>query len=196
MSNHTHDLENVLEDLGETASETDGDLSVGDAIDAFANRSFGALLTLIALVAALPLIGAIPGMSIVTGALIILVAGQFLYGRETPWTPESLRKLSIDSEMMEKAVDKAKPYAAFIDSFIRPRLTQLTDGKLMSRVIAVASIFLALIFFPMALIPGGVYLPALSVMALGLALLGRDGVLAIAGLLGAAASLALVFFAA
>lgn len=194
-SSSTHDLENVLEDLESAAEQCDGPLSVGEALDAFAHRSFGALLTVIALVAALPLIGAIPGVSILTGALVILVAVQFLFGRDTPWTPKWLREISIDAETVRAGADKAKPYAARVDSVIRPRLTQITKGAWARTSIAVLSILLALLFFPAALVPFGVWVPALSVMALGLALLANDGLLALIGVIGGVGSLALVIYA-
>lgn len=189
----THDLENVLDDLAACADEADGALSLGRALDVFARRSFGALLTIIAVVAALPVIGAIPGVSILTGTLLILVAGQFLLGRGSPWIPQRLRDLSIAPEKMKKAVEIVKPYAGYVDAVIRPRLAYLTDQPAARAAIAVMSIFLALLFYPMAVIPGGVWVPALSVMALGLALVARDGLLAIIGAAGAVATLALLW---
>ena len=111
----THDLENVLEELQSAAENADGPLTVGDALNAFAHRSFGALLTLAGLVAALPVIGAIPGVSILTGALVILIAAQFLMGRETPWTPGWLRDFSVDAETMRKGAEKAKLASASCD---------------------------------------------------------------------------------
>ncbi len=192
MANDTHDLENVLDGLDEAARKADAELTVGDAIDAFAARSFGALLTMVALVAALPVIGAVPGVSVATGALVILIAIQFLAGKRRPWAPERLRSLSVDAGTMRDVVRRMRPYAAWIDRFIRPRLTFLTDGPVQQTVIALAAIALALLFFPAALIPGAVWAPALSVMLLGLALLGNDGVLALLGAAFAAGSIALV----
>ncbi|MEO1329063.1 MAG: exopolysaccharide biosynthesis protein [Pseudomonadota bacterium] len=187
MSSETHDLENVLEALDETAQEAEGKLTVGQTVDAFAQRSFGALLTMVSLIAALPIIGAIPGVSILTGTIVILIAAQYLIGRETPWLPDRLRKISVDPATLQNGIEKVKPYVARVDAVIKPRWTVLTEGPVARTSIAIASIALAIIFYPMAVIPGGVWLPALAVMALGLALVGRDGVLAaIGGALGLA----------
>lgn len=188
----THDLENVLDALSDCAEEAGDALSVGRALDVFAERSFGALLTVIAAIAALPVIGAIPGVSILTGTLIILVAAQFLIGRKSPWIPRRLRALTIPPDKMKSAVETVKPYAGRVDDVIRPRLTALTRGAAAEAAIAVLSILLALLFYPAAVIPGGVWVPALSVMALGLALVARDGALAIVGAFGGIASLALL----
>ena len=191
-ASNTHDLEKVLEALEEEACDANNELSVGRTLDAFASRSFGALLTMVALVAALPVIGAIPGVSILTGSLIILISVQFLIGRDTPWIPGKLRDLSINPESMRSAISKTKPYASYVDAIIKPRLTFLTDGPVARSVIALLTIFLAVIFYPMALIPGGVWLPSISVMALGLALLGQDGLLALFGGAGAIGSLLMI----
>ena len=191
----THDLENTLDDLTDAARSADSELTVEDLLDAFAQRSFGALLTVAALVAALPLIGAIPGVSIVTGALILLISVQMLLGRRTPWTPQRLRRIPLDAETLEKAVEKTRPVAAWIDGLIKPRLAFLADGAAARTAIALASIGLAVLFFPLALIPGGVWPPSLAIVALGLALVANDGVLTLIGAAGAAGTLALLVWA-
>ncbi len=190
----THDLENVLDDLGDAAEASDKRMSVGDVLEAFEARSFGALLTLVALIAALPVIGAIPGVSILTGTLIVLIAGQYVVGRTTPWIPERLRQLSVGADSMRSGVEAARPYAARIDKVVRPRLTFLTSSRAAKTVIAAGAVALALLFYPMALVPGGVWPPALSVMALGLALLSGDGVLALVGGVGGVGSIAALFW--
>lgn len=195
----THDLEDILDGLMEAAEaageEEGGKLSVERVLDAFAERTFGALLSVIALIASLPIIGAIPGMSILTGTLIILIAGQVLIGRQTPWTPPALRRLSMNYETALKGIKASRPYVRKIDALIRPRLTVLTQGRIAQTAIAVASVLLAAFFYPMALVPGGVWAPALGVLALGLALVGNDGVLAIVGALFAAATVGLTIWA-
>lgn len=196
MANDTHDLENVLDGLQEAAEEAGDGITVGETVDAFAARSFGALLTMVALVAALPVIGAIPGVSIITGTIIILISLQYLVGRDAPWIPNRIREMSIGADKLKDAIDVTRPYAAKVDSVIRPRLTILTKGPVAGAAIAAAAIILALLFYPLALIPGGVWAPSLSIVALGLALLGNDGVLAVFGGLGAAASIALIAWAA
>lgn len=191
----THDLEEVLDGLRESAEDaSDGKMTVGDTVDAFAARSFGALLTMVALVAAMPIIGAIPGVSILTGTIIVLVCLQFLAGRDAPWLPKRVRDISIDADKMTSAIETVRPYVAKVDRVIRPRLTFLTKGGAPQTIIAIASIFLAALFYPAAFIPGGVWVPSLAVLFLGLALVGNDGVLALIGWAGAAGSIALLFW--
>jgi len=192
MSDEPQDLEDMLGRLQDAAEKGEGAMSVGEMLDVFDSRSFGALLTLIALLAMIPIVSAIPGFSILTGSLLILVAGQYLLGRPTPWIPEKLRSVSVGRETMCKAVAKSKPYAARIDQYLKPRLQPLTTNAVSRMLIALATIALALSFYPLALIPGGVTIPAVSIVALGLALVARDGVLALIGGGGVAASFAAV----
>ena len=196
MTSSPENLEDVLVKLEEAASSGEGNMTIGEMLDAFAERSFGALLTLIALLACIPVISAIPGFSILTGTLLILVALQYLFGRTSPWIPDKLRSFSVDRETMQTAVKRSRPYAAAVDRYIRPRWTFLAQASVMKSLIALSSIALAATFYPLALVPGGVTLPALSIAALGLALIGRDGVLAVIGGIGvvATASLLVWFF--
>ncbi len=158
-------------------------VSVGNVVDAFEDRSIGALCTIIGLIAASPLVGAIPGMSILTAALIMLAAGQFVFGRKQPWIPDTLRKRSIDRQTLEKGVKKARPYAEWIDRYIKPRLNWLVGSRVQRRLIAAFMCILALVMIPLALVPWGVLPPALGVIVFGIALLGRDGAFAAAGYL-------------
>lgn len=179
MGNETDEKE-VLEDVLDTLlEEADGSqISVRDVLSAFDDRSFGALLTVIGLIAATPIIGAIPGISILCGLLVLLVAGQYVVGRSNPWIPSSLSDRAIDREKFERGLDRARPYAKWIDTFVRPRLSWLVGGQTQRRLIAVAACALALAMFPLALVPWGVLPAAAGVMAFGMAILGRDGIFA------------------
>jgi len=172
-------LTELLDDL--VRSSENGTLSVGNVVSAFEDRSFGALATVIGLIAALPIIGAIPGVSIVAGALILLIAGQYLAGRNHPWVPRFLRDRDVDDKKLEKAVEKAKPTTRWIDKYVKRRLDWLVAGSLQRRIIALAMCVLALAMMPLALVPWGVQPPATAIVFLGVAILGRDGYFAAAG---------------
>lgn len=155
--------------------------SVGEMMSAFGNRSYGALITAIGLVAAMPLIGAIPGVSVITGLLIIMVIAQYLAGRENPYAPSFITERSIEREKFEKAIDKSEPYAAWVDKFLKQRLTFVVGGPVQRVVLGGVVIFLAATMVPLALVPWGVQPPATAIVLLGLALIARDGVMAILG---------------
>ncbi|MEO0852034.1 MAG: exopolysaccharide biosynthesis protein [Cyanobacteria bacterium J06648_11] len=184
MSNDSTSGEaNVLDDvLSELEQAIDGDqTTVGTILSAFQDRSFGALYTLVALIAAMPIIGAIPGVSIITGVILILIASQSLIGRDHIWVPSSIRERSVGSDTLMTGVEKAKPYAQKVDGFIKPRWQFLVAGPVARRTISAIIILLALTMIPLALIPWGIQPPATAIVLFGVALMARDGVFAVLG---------------
>ena len=65
----------------------------------------------------------------------------------------------------------------------------------MAQVIGVATLLLGAAMVPLELVPFAVYAPGAALLALGLALSARDGVLAIFGLIASALSGGLVYVA-
>lgn len=185
-------LTDVLDDLVDASNG--GEISVDDVLDAFDDRGFGVLCTVLGLIAAFPVIGAIPGVSVVVGLMVLLIAGQAIFGLQHPWVPTVLRERSIPDEKLEKGADKARPYTEWIDQYIKPRLEWLTHGALRRRLIAVAMCVMAVLMIPLALVPWGVQPPATAIVMFGIALVGRDGVFAALGYALAAISVFFFFY--
>lgn len=162
----------------------DGDgkrLTVGEVVASLNDRGFGALCAVIGALAAMPVIGAVPGVSIGSALLILLIAGQQVVGQRSLWIPKSLAKRSFERATLEKGLDAVRPYAQWIDTVIKPRLTWFVGGDTERRLMATAIAVLALVMIPLALIPWGVFPPALAITAFGIAITGRDGVFALIG---------------
>ncbi len=175
--------ETVMSDvLDHFVENTEGDkVSLGDLLRALDTRSFGPLLLVPALIALSP-VGAVPGMSIVTGSLIILIAGQMFFTRH-PWLPSRLLNFSFPRTRLEDAVKKIQPWVKWMERALGQRLVFLTKTPA-DYVIAVISILLALTFYPLALLPGAVALPSFTIALLAVALTARDGLLALLGFAG------------
>jgi hypothetical protein len=173
--------DDVLGDVFDRVEENiDGDkVSVGTILSSFEDRSFGALLTVVGAVAALPVVGAIPGVSIVTGTLAVLIAGQFLFGRDNPWIPATLRDRAVSADTLKKAISESRSVVGWIDSVVKPRLTWLIKGDVATRLAALVVCQLAVAMMPLALVPWGVQPPATAILLFGIALLGRDGLFAL-----------------
>lgn len=163
-------------------SGTDGEekTTLGELFDALGTRSYGPLLLLPALIAASPL-GAIPGMSVVTGALIFLIAGQALLGRTQPWLPRWLLGFSFSRDKLASADDTLRPWLKWVERFITNRLPALVSPP-MVRVVAAVSMLLAVSFFPLALLPFAVFAPSSAILLLSVGLIARDGALILLGL--------------
>lgn len=180
-------LSDIAERIGDSS---DGDqVSVKDMITTIGKRAFGPLLLMFGLLALSP-VGAIPGASVVLGALIILVAAQVLFGRDSPWFPKRLTRISVDSHKVQSAVNKINPYLSKIDKFLRPRWRFMMSSPA-PHIVALFCIVLALLMYPLALVPWGVAAPSLAIVVLGVGLTNHDGVVLAAGLVIATAALGL-----
>ena len=168
-----HALTGTLDTIREG---TDGDkITVHALIEALNSRGFGPLLIGPALITILPT-GAIPGMPDVCSLIVILMSLQILFRRSHPWIPSKLADFSFSREKFLDALDKAKPYTERVDKVIYPRLKYFT-GEQFEPVIAVMAILLSVCIMIMGFIPFLAALPASGILFLGLALVGRDGLM-------------------
>ncbi len=174
MANDPHSIGDILDQLEGLADKGDR-VSLGDAVEAFGNRSYGPFLLVPALIEVSP-IGGIPGLPTVLAAVIILFAAQMVWGREHLWLPGILRRRSARSETVRKATAKLRGVARRADRWFHGRLPALTGGVFV-RIAAAASIVLALTVPPLELLPFASTAPMAAIAAFGLALLVRDGLL-------------------
>ncbi len=168
--------------------EADGNqIEINDVIDAFGHRSFGSLILVPALLATLPT-GAIPGVPVILGLVIILVCVQLLLGKSSPWIPNRLRSISVDYDVFENAIQRFRPLFQRLDSVLSPRMEWLTKPPFL-QVVAVLAILLSLSFLPLEFIPFAVAAPGSAIIALGMGIATRDGLVILVGLTLCAATL-------
>lgn len=153
-------------------------VALGDLVSGLRDRSFAPLMVLFAVPNVFLYL---PGSSAVTGLPLMILALQLIAGRSSVWLPKAVSDRSIDRALFAKIVHYSLPWVERIEKLARPRLwpgaTVLAD-----RVIGVACFVLAaLLFLPIPFANG---VPALAIIALGLALSERDGVWLIAGFIG------------
>jgi hypothetical protein len=153
----------------------EGEVTIGEIVEAFGRRAFGALLLVFSVPNLLPLP---PGSSTVLGAPLVLLAPQVAIGVRVPWLPKGLKARRMSRPDLRKAFDRLIPWLDRIEQASRPRLTWMF-GSLGDRLIGLACTLLALVLI--LPIPFGNMLPAATVGVLSLALIQRDGVLAIIG---------------
>lgn len=181
------DLEGLLDRLAERIKSDR--MTLGEMVEAVEDRGFGPILLVPALLSMLPT-GAIPGMPTLLAVLILLVAGQMLYGRSHPWLPRRLRKVGISREKFMTGRQKVQPVVRFIDRFVHPRLTFLST-PVAARLLAALAILMAFTMPPLELVPFAGTLPGLSLLFLALGLSARDGVLILIGVVFGAGGLTL-----
>ena len=160
-------------------------ISVADIFAAMGDRAFGALMLIFALPNIIP---TPPGTSAILGAPLVFLAAQMTVGM-TPWLPQLIARRSMLRTDFAALVLRLGPWLARAERLLTPRLVGLTRGPA-ERVIGAVSLILAVILF--LPLPLGNILPALTISLFSLAMLERDGLWVVAGLVMSVVSLVVV----
>ncbi|PZR35626.1 exopolysaccharide biosynthesis protein [Caulobacter segnis] len=180
-------LAEVIEGFGEDERPT---LTVGEMLDAFDSRAFGAMLLVFGLLNTLPLP---PGSSTILSLPILFLAPQIAMGADHPWLPKKLTEKPLKRDDMRGLFRRLAPIVRSMELITRPRLRPMF-APVGERAIGVVCTLLALVL--VLPIPLGNLAPGATVAILALALLQRDGILALAGYLMALFSGGLLFLSA
>lgn len=178
-------LSDVLRDL---ESGLGPRIALGDLISGLRDRSFAPLMVLFAVPNVFLYL---PGSSVITGLPLIILALQLVAGRSSVWLPRVLRDRSVERAGFARIVRYSLPWVERIERLARPRLWPGATASV-DRLIGVACLVMALLLFLPIPFANGV--PALAIIALGLALSERDGVWLTLGFL--ASFFAIIFVAA
>ncbi|MFC4257917.1 exopolysaccharide biosynthesis protein [Marinobacter lacisalsi] len=173
-----------LEGLLERIRKTDGDgrqVTVREILDAAGTRSFGPVAVLAGLVVLAPLVGDLPGVPTLMGMLVILTVGQRLFRRNYIWLPGWLSQRQVPRDKLHKGLALLRKPARFLDRFTAPRLTWLMTGG-GNLLLALACLVVALALPLMEFVPFSANGGGLALMTFGLAMIARDGVVAVLAL--------------
>ena len=170
------------------ARRREEEIVLGDILDFFGERAFGALMLVLALPMATPL-SAIPGISSVFGLPLVVICAQFMLGYPRPLLPAPLARRTIRREALVRAVERADPWLARIERVVHPRLPALTGAAAERALGAVCVVMAILLALP---IPGANQPPAVAVALFAVGLVERDGVFAILGWIAAFAAIVIV----
>ena len=132
----------------------------------------------------------IPWLSTITGVPIVFLVAQMLMGYDAPNLPAFIGEKSVERGRLQDLLDRTRPWILRLERAIHPRLGGWTTGA--------AGVWLSLAMLVNALILAlpiqfDNFPPAWAVMFFALALLERDGLMALAGWM---ASLATVIWTA
>lgn len=183
-------LSDVVDQLVDQAEQEDGEVSIQSVLDAFAGRLFGPLLLVPGLLIVTPL-GGIPTLPTLMGAVVVLISVQTLFGRTHPWLPRWIAERSVGREKFVSAMKRFRPWARRIDRITSPRLEYLITGRMKYGVAAIC-VVVALTLPPLELVPFAAFAPGVAIALLGLAITTHDGVIGLAGLVAAAATVGTV----
>jgi hypothetical protein len=165
-------LSDILKDL---ADHEEPQISVAQLVDRFGGRALGGLLLIFGLACTLPLP---PGGTTIFGLPLLLLAPQLVFGARHPWLPAKVRRGAIATDDLRKGLPRVLPWLQRVEAVSRPRFSFLFMG-VGERLIGLICFLLAVVLI--LPIPLGNILPAAAVSLLSLALIQRDGLLALFG---------------
>lgn len=169
----------VLERIG---AREEPKLHLGELVNAFGERGFGALMLFLGLISAV--IGAVPGTTTVLGAPIVLIAFQLVIRRDQLWLPKWALKGSLDRSAYRDAVAKVMKPLRSVERISRPRLLFMsTDAAEM--LIGLICMLLAIVL--MLPITGGNLIPSLIIAAFGFGMTQKDGLIVLIAMAATAA---------
>lgn len=161
----------ALADLLEAFPEEQ--VTVGEILSRLEGQAFGLLLLLLALPNCIP---NIPGLSTIFGVMMIAPAVQLILGRGELWLPRRVRSWTIPRDALRMAIKGALPVLSRIERYVAPRWTMLVSAPF-TQLLGLQTLLLALVLI--LPIPLGNWPPGMTVAATALALLQRDGRLAL-----------------
>ena len=183
-------MEELLDRI-ESAVGDDNRITFDEILDHVGHRSFGPLILLAGLVTVMPIVGDIPGMSATMGLFVLLTSGQMLLRRDHFWLPAWLLNRSVTKGKLCKALGWMQKPARFLDKLLRPRLKLFVNGG-GTMAIALVCTVIALFMPAMEFIPFSANGAGLALTAFGLALIGRDGLIAVFALIVTGGTLGLL----
>ncbi|HZW15631.1 MAG TPA: exopolysaccharide biosynthesis protein [Brevundimonas sp.] len=157
----------VLEDIG---VKDDPKLYLGELVNAFGERGFGALMLFFGLMNIA--IGIIPGTTTILGAPLLLMGVQLVTRQDQLWLPKWALRRWIDREAYRNGLDSVLPRLRKMERLSKPRLSIMTS-EVSEVLIGIATFLLA--FILVLPIWGGNLIPALIISTFGFGLMQRDG---------------------
>lgn len=177
-------LSDLIARLAALAGSSDK-ITVHDIREEIGERSFGPFLIIPAVIEISP-IGGIPGVPTAIAIIISLFAVQILFGRKHLWLPQTLENRTLNGHKVNKGLRKITALGSYSDKIFRPRMKWATKPPYL-QFLSLVVILLCVSVPPLELIPFASTVPMLAIIMIGMALLLRDGVVAVvAGAIAAA----------
>ncbi|TGN38967.1 exopolysaccharide biosynthesis protein [Marinobacter confluentis] len=170
------DIRQLLDRI-ETGAQGRDFVSIGEMLDSVGRRSFGPMVLLVGIILVTPFSG-LPGVPTIMGMLTLLTLGQILLGRQHLWLPGWIVKREMSRQKLMKGLHWLRPFARKIDRLIRQRLTLLVDGPGLY-LMALGCMVIAIVMPATEVVPFSASLAGLALVAFGLAMVARDGLVAV-----------------
>jgi len=160
-----------------------------DLLIVMKGRAYILLLIIISLPFCLPV--PLPGLSTFFGAIIALIGLRFAL-RLQPHLPERMLAYEFSPKVLLRLLGSVRRVARTIEWLLRPRLTFLVEWTILHRLIGVMICLSGVLLLLPLPVPFSNILPALTIICLAAAMLERDGVFVVLGMI--AFVVTLIFF--
>jgi hypothetical protein len=158
-------------------------ISIQNLMDGLGERSFGFVLLLFGLLSA---VAVVPGLATITAVPLLFFGLQMVAGYPTPWLPGFIANRSFLKRDLERTIEGGLWFLRWVENVCRPRLLFMT-GALGERVLGLLVFVLALVIALPG--PGTNFLPGLAIAFMAVAIIQRDGLLLLLGIVGSAIAL-------
>ena len=158
------------------AGPRDSLLTITAFLEGLETRSFPFIVSALVLPNCIPT--GIPLLSTVTGIPMVLVVAQAYLGRSTPRLPDYIGRRNLQRGRLQDFLGRMRPHIERLEAGIHPRHPWWVTGMRLRMLHGAFSLMIVLLVLP---IPLDNLFPAWAILFFCLALLERDGVMAMLG---------------
>lgn len=159
------------------AGPRDSLLTIRSFVDGLEDRSYAFIIAALNVPNIVPT--GIPMLSTVTGVPMVLLVMQYLRRRPAPWLPELVGRRGLPrGKLQDFLAGRARRYIEWIEDAIHPRRDWWVSGAPRKLLLIAWALLIVLLALP---IPFDNLIPAWAIMFFCMALIERDGVMAMLG---------------
>lgn len=182
MNSPKQPVAEVLKETSRIVRQTNGPVTVAQLTEELGHSSLSAVLAVPALAVVSPLSG-VPLFSSACGILICLVSGQMLLGRSHLWLPQWLGRRRIEGRSVRKMTAAMRRTAQWLDRHSGKRLPALLRQPCLT-VIRLVCLICGALMPLLEIVPFSSSVLGAAVSLLAVAMLTRDGLIALLTLTG------------
>ncbi len=164
----------VIEDV---VSKSSSDrIPVRDLIEAMESVGFGLAMMIFAFGVIIPMPPPVPGIISIP---LVIFSLQMIAGYSSPKLPKKFSDMSVKRSVLAMLVQKSSPYIRKVERLLQPRWAFMTS-QVAERVIGIFTLLFSV--FVLLPLPLSNFLPGLGVLIISFGLLGKDGLVIVAGI--------------
>jgi hypothetical protein len=179
-NNHRSTSQALIEIVEAFDSE---EMTLQDLMNGLGERSFGFVLLLFGVLSAIAIV---PGLATITAIPLLFFGLQMFVGYRTPSLPKFISERSFAKSDLLATIKRAVPAMRWVETICKPRLLFLT-GRFAERLLGILVFVLAAVIALPG--PGTNFMPGVAIAFMAIAIIERDGLMVLIGMLVSAFAL-------